>query len=90
MFSSCAISIRERHEGTLDERLAIVEQTNVGGFVLEIDGDGAVVPVRGAVLLICHPQVIESRTLMRHDEGNTWKSHDNLEGLRALPLKSTE
>jgi hypothetical protein len=34
----------ENGEDTLDKRLAIVEQTKVGGFVLEIDGDGAVVP----------------------------------------------
>jgi hypothetical protein len=46
--------------------------------------------VHWAVLPMCHPQVIESRTLMRHDEGNTWKSQDNHEGLRALPLKSME
>jgi hypothetical protein len=34
----------EKDEDTLDKRFAIIEQTKVGGFVLEIDGDGAVVP----------------------------------------------
>jgi len=34
----------EKGEDTFDKRLAIVKQTKVGGFVLEIDSDGAVVP----------------------------------------------
>jgi hypothetical protein len=32
----------EKGENTLNKRLAIVKQTKVGGFVLEIDGDGAI------------------------------------------------
>jgi hypothetical protein len=31
-------------EDDLDKRLAIVKQAKVGGFILEINGDGAVVP----------------------------------------------
>src|SRR6266446_7791033 len=39
---------------------------------------------------MCHPHVIRSRKLMRHDEGNALKSQDNYEGLRALPLNPGE
>ena len=34
----------EKGEDTLDKRLALVEQTTVGGFLLESDDEGAVVP----------------------------------------------
>jgi hypothetical protein len=34
----------EKGEDTLNKRFALVEQTKVGGFVLKIDGDGAIVP----------------------------------------------
>ena len=43
-----------------------------------------------AAVPMCHPQVIRSRKLMRHDGGNTLKSQDNREGLRALPLNPME
>src|SRR5438445_3497523 len=39
---------------------------------------------------MCHPSVVRSRQLMGHDEGNTLKSQDYREGLRALPLKAME
>ena len=39
---------------------------------------------------MCHPQVIRSRQLIRHDGGNALKSQDNREGLGALPLKAME
>jgi hypothetical protein len=39
---------------------------------------------------MCHPQVIVSRQLMRHHEGNTLKYQDNHEGLRTLPLNPVE
>jgi hypothetical protein len=35
---------QEKSEDTLDKRFAIVQQTKVGGLILEIDGDGAIVP----------------------------------------------
>jgi hypothetical protein len=38
----------------------------------------------------CHPSVLRSRQLMRHDGGNTLKSQDNHEGLRTLPLNPME
>jgi hypothetical protein len=34
----------EKGEDTCDKRLAIVQQVSVGRFIVEIDGDGAVVP----------------------------------------------
>src|SRR5712691_44962 len=43
-----------------------------------------------AAVTMCYPSVIRSRRLMEHDEGNTLKSQDNHEGLRALPLNSVE
>jgi hypothetical protein len=43
-----------------------------------------------AAVSMYHPSVIGSRPLMRHDEGNTLKSQDNREGLRALPLNPME
>src|SRR5262249_8412843 len=43
-----------------------------------------------AAVPMCHPQVIRSRQLIRHDGGNASKSQDNREGLRALPLKAME
>jgi hypothetical protein len=34
----------EKGEDELDKRLAVVKELNVGRFIVEIDGDGAVVP----------------------------------------------
>src|SRR4029453_14271007 len=39
---------------------------------------------------MCPPSVIRCCTLMRHNGGNTLKSQDRHEGLRALPLKAME
>jgi hypothetical protein len=39
---------------------------------------------------MCHPSVVRFRQLMGYDEGNTLKSQDHREGLRALPLKAME
>src|SRR4029453_6937540 len=46
--------------------------------------------VRLAAVLMCPPSVIRCCTLMRHNGGNTLKSQDRHEGLRALPLKAME
>src|SRR2546426_104824 len=43
-----------------------------------------------AAVPMCHPSVIRSCQLMRHNGGNALKSQDHCEGLRALPLKSME
>src|SRR5215471_4539170 len=45
---------------------------------------------RVAAVPMCHPQVIRSRKLMRHDGGNTLKYQDNRERLRTLPLNPME
>src|SRR5712691_6692876 len=39
-----------------------------------------------AAVPMCHPSVIRCRKLMRHDGGNTLRSQDYREELRALPL----
>src|SRR6266508_6713206 len=43
-----------------------------------------------AAVPMCHPSVIRSWKLMRHDGGMALKSQDHCEGLRALPRKSME
>src|SRR5262245_18895509 len=43
-----------------------------------------------ATVPMCHPSVIRSRQLMRHDGGNTLKSQDNHEWLRTLPRNPME
>src|SRR5712691_6471652 len=43
-----------------------------------------------AAVPMCHPQVIRSLKLRRHDGGNALKSQDNCEELRALPLNWVE
>src|SRR5712664_234208 len=35
---------QEKGEHAFDERLAVAQELNVGRFIVEIDGDGAVVP----------------------------------------------
>ena len=35
---------QEKGEDTLDKRLGVVKQLEVGGFILEIDGESAVFP----------------------------------------------
>src|SRR4029453_17062639 len=46
--------------------------------------------VRLAAVLMGPPSVIRCCTLRRHNGGNTLKSQDHHEGLRALPLKAME
>src|SRR5262249_30934520 len=43
-----------------------------------------------AAVPMCHPSVIRCRKLMRHDEGNTLRSQDHREELRALPRNRVE
>ena len=77
-------------EDKLDKCFAIVNQLKIGGFILEIDGDRAVLPWRFGSLSHVSPQVIRSRMLMRHDEGNAWKDQGNWDGLTAVPLNAME
>jgi len=39
---------------------------------------------------MCHPSVIRCHKLRRHDGGNTLRSQDHREELRALPLNRVE
>src|SRR5262245_9942038 len=43
-----------------------------------------------AAVPMCHPFMIGSRQLMRHDGGNVLKSQDHCEGLRTSPLNPVE
>jgi hypothetical protein len=77
-------------EDKLDKCFAIVNQLKIGGFILEIDGEGAVFPRRFGSLSHVFPQVIRSRMLMRHDGGNAWKDQGNWDGLTAVTLNAME
>src|SRR5215470_18603937 len=77
-------------EDTLEKRLAIAQQVEVGGFVSKIDRDGAVVARRFGCGAHVSPSVIRARTLMGHDGGNALQPQELCEGLRALPLNSME
>jgi hypothetical protein len=46
--------------------------------------------VRVAALPLCHPQVIRSCQLIRHDGSNTLEYQDKREGFRTLPLNTME
>src|SRR5712691_8521934 len=81
-----------QHEGedTLEKRLAVSQQAEIGGFVSKIDGDSAVFAGLAGSVAHGHPSVIRSRKLRRHNGGNPLKYQDHRVGLRALPLKSME
>ena len=82
---------QEKGDHQFDTRLAIVKPLNVGRFIVEIDGDSAVVSrLCGCWWPMGHPHSIRSRQRMQYGEGNTLKSQDNRAGLRALPLQSME
>jgi hypothetical protein len=77
-------------EDKLDKCFAIVNQLKVGGFILEIDGNRAVLPCRFGCLSHVSPQVIRSRTLMRHDGDNALKFQENRDRVTAIPLNPME
>src|SRR5439155_5544887 len=81
---------QKKGEDTCDQRLAVCQQVEVGGFVSEIDGNGAVVSRRCGCCAHVSPSVTRSRQLMGHDEGNTLPSQELCEGCRALPRKLME
>jgi hypothetical protein len=73
-----------------DKRLAVVQQLNVGRFIVEIDGDGTIVPRPFGCLPMCYLPIIRSQKLVRHDGGNTLNSQDYREGFRTLPRNPME
>jgi hypothetical protein len=88
----CDLKAERQDEGedTFDKRLAVTKELEVGRFVLEIDGDGAVFSSRfgrWAHVSPPSPQV----SLAEETQGrNTLKSQDNREGLRTLPRNAME
>jgi hypothetical protein len=80
----------EEGKDQLDKRLAIADQLEVGGWLLEIDGDGAVLACRfGGLGQVSSP----GRwwwLRMRHGGGTVLKWHTSGEYLGAPPLKSVE
>src|SRR5215510_4276611 len=81
---------KDEGEDKLDKRLAIADQLEVGGGVLEIDGDGAVLACRFGGL--CHVSSPCRRwwVRMRHGGGNMLKWQTYCEYLGAPPLNSVE
>ena len=59
----CELKAKRQDEGedTFDKRLAVTKQLEVGGFVLEIDGDGAVFSRRFGRCAHVSPMGIRSR-----------------------------
>ena len=80
----------EEGEDTFEKRLAIAQQLKVGGFIWKSAVMVRFSRVGLAAVPMCHPTVIRSRKLRRHNEGNALKSQDHHEGLRVSPLKTME
>jgi hypothetical protein len=60
----------EKGENTFDKRLAIAKQLKVSSFILEIDGDGAVV----AGLMGCGSHGSSSGPMVRAADDPTWRN----------------
>src|SRR4029453_6457586 len=77
-------------EDELDERLGVAKELRVGGLIVEIDGNGAVVTWCFGGL--CHVSSPRGWRLMRmrHGEGNVLKWQAYCEPLRAPPRNSGE
>jgi hypothetical protein len=74
----------------LDERLGIVEELEVGGFIVEVNGNGAVLSSRfGGLGHVASPCGWQS-VWMRHGEVNALKDQADGERIRTPPLNSGE
>src|SRR5215471_7618908 len=74
----------------LDKRFAIVDQLEVGGWILEIDGEDAVLACRfGGLRHVSSPRW-RWWVWMRHGGGNVLKCQAYCECFRAPPLNSVE
>src|ERR1700704_4370199 len=81
---------QEESQHQLDKDLAIAKQPKVGGFVVEIDGDRAVVACRFRCVSHLSPPWRLSLVLMRHHAGNPLKYQADCERLRTSPLNAME
>jgi hypothetical protein len=77
-------------EDKLDKCLAIVNELQVGGWILKIDGNRAVLPRRFGGLSHVSSPLKSRRVWMRHREGNVLKWQAYCERVGALPLNPLE
>jgi len=81
---------QEKGHHELNERVAIAQQVQVGGFILEIDGNRAVYSCRFGGVAHVSPLWYRVVNVIRHDAGNAWQFQENHDGLRVLPLNPLE
>jgi len=81
---------QEESQHQLDKDLAIAKQPKVGGFVVEIDGDRAVVACRFRCVSHLSPPWRLSLVLMRDHAGNPLKYQVDCERPGTLPLNAME
>src|SRR4029450_7184554 len=81
---------QEESPHQLDKDLAIAKEPKVGGFVVEIDGDRAVLACRFRCMSHLSPPMRLSLVLMRHHAGNPLKYQADCERPRTLPLNAME
>jgi hypothetical protein len=81
---------KEKGHNELNERFAIAQQLQVGGVILEIDGNRAVFSCRFGG--IAHVLSLWYRVLnvIRHDAGNALRFQENRDEIRVLPLNPLE
>ena len=81
---------QDKGEDELDKRFGVAQELEVGSFIVEIDGEGAVLACRfGCVSHVSSP-VQMPLARMRHGEGNVLKDQAYCERLGASPLNSGE
>lgn len=81
---------KEKGHNELNERFAIAQQLQVGGVILEIDGNRAVFSCRFGGVAHVSPLWYRVSNVIRHDAGNALKFQENRDGIRALPLNPLE
>ena len=80
----------DKGKDKLDKCLAIVNQLEVGGFIVEVDREGAVFAWRFGGLSHVSSPLRWGLVRMRHREGNMLKDQAFYERLRASPLNQVE
>ena len=81
---------KEKGQDELNERFAIAQQLQVGGVILEIDGNRAVFSCRFGGVAHVSTLWYSVPNVMRHDAGNVLKFQGNRDGIRVLPLNPLE
>jgi hypothetical protein len=81
---------QEKGEDKFDKCFAIVNELQVGGWLLKIDGDRAVLPRRFGGLSHVSSPLKSRRVWMRHREDNALKDQVDCERAGASPLNPLE